>query len=625
MAVHDAIVDWDGACTTDSVGCAAYMAWEYHVLRRIFDDELGPLARDYVGSPWSWTALERFVLDEPDGAVVGRHDDSRRVETADGQMLAAMDAAGADLRATLGDPPAWRWGALHTATFAEQTSATSGIGPLESYMNRGPVEVPGAAGAVNNTYYRLSRGLSRPGRPRVRAGRAGRACSRSPTCRRIGCSSTWRDIDGARIVITTGQSGNPFDAHYDDQIDPWRTGQTLPFPFTAAAVAAATVDDPDAPALTTSRQRRRRHRRRRDGRLDRPALPPGGLADDPDRRLRGRPSARDVRRRDPDPALVARRRCVLRPLGARGPDGLAPFGDEVGEQLFHEVGMLWFARREDGFEARSLATLTALGIPVSRMSTDEVALAAGRRSASTTWRSPRSSRRPGWSWPDRASLPWSGRSAADGGRFELAGRAPGRGRRAPAHRRGRRRRDAARRRHVRVRRRPMAADSCSPTCSGRSSRVTKQDVVFLGPAAGDGRFARRVAAMLGRLRRRLLRHPGGRRPGREDRPRPRRPAVRPDRRRAAHRPRDRPPGAGLRRRVRFPALASAPVVETRVCQYETTPDTEFILDRHPELDNVWIAGGGSGHAFKHGPVIGSYLVSTDGRGAGAARRRSGSR
>ena len=60
-------------------------------------------------------------------------------------------------------------------------------------------------------------------------------------------------------------------------------------------------------------------------------------------------------------------------------------------------------------------------------------------------------------------------------------------------------------------------------------------------------------------------------------------------------------------RVRFPALASAPVIETRVCQYETTPDTEFLLDRHPDLDNVWIAGGGSGHAFKHGPALGERM------------------
>jgi len=59
---------------------------------------------------------------------------------------------------------------------------------------------------------------------------------------------------------------------------------------------------------------------------------------------------------------------------------------------------------------------------------------------------------------------------------------------------------------------------------------------------------------------------------------------------------------------RFPVLAAAPVVEGRVCQYETTPDGNFVLDRHPEWSNVWLAGGGSGHGFKHGPRIGEYLL-----------------
>jgi glycine/D-amino acid oxidase-like deaminating enzyme len=58
---------------------------------------------------------------------------------------------------------------------------------------------------------------------------------------------------------------------------------------------------------------------------------------------------------------------------------------------------------------------------------------------------------------------------------------------------------------------------------------------------------------------------------------------------------------------RFPALANAPITEARVCQYENTPDNDFIIDRHPTLDNVWIAGGGSGHGFKHGPAIGEHV------------------
>lgn len=59
---------------------------------------------------------------------------------------------------------------------------------------------------------------------------------------------------------------------------------------------------------------------------------------------------------------------------------------------------------------------------------------------------------------------------------------------------------------------------------------------------------------------------------------------------------------------RFPALTDAPVVDSRVCQYENTSNGDFILDRHPEFENVWIAGGGSGHGFKHGPAVGEYVA-----------------
>jgi len=59
---------------------------------------------------------------------------------------------------------------------------------------------------------------------------------------------------------------------------------------------------------------------------------------------------------------------------------------------------------------------------------------------------------------------------------------------------------------------------------------------------------------------------------------------------------------------RFPALKNAPIVETRVCQYENTSNGDFLIDRHSEMPNVWLAGGGSGHGFKHGPALGEYLA-----------------
>jgi glycine/D-amino acid oxidase-like deaminating enzyme len=59
---------------------------------------------------------------------------------------------------------------------------------------------------------------------------------------------------------------------------------------------------------------------------------------------------------------------------------------------------------------------------------------------------------------------------------------------------------------------------------------------------------------------------------------------------------------------RFPALRDAPIVETRVCQYGNTSNGDFLIDRHPEMENVWFAGGGSGHGFKHGPAVGEYVA-----------------
>ena len=60
--------------------------------------------------------------------------------------------------------------------------------------------------------------------------------------------------------------------------------------------------------------------------------------------------------------------------------------------------------------------------------------------------------------------------------------------------------------------------------------------------------------------------------------------------------------------LRFPAMADQPLVHYRICQLENTADEHFIIDRHPGMENVWIAGGGSGHGFKHGPALGSYIA-----------------
>ena len=72
---------------------------------------------------------------------------------------------------------------------------------------------------------------------------------------------------------------------------------------------------------------------------------------------------------------------------------------------------------------------------------------------------------------------------------------------------------------------------------------------------------------------------------------------------------------------RLPDLADAPLTEARVCQYENSSNGDFLIDRHPDLADVWLVGGGSGHGFKHGPAVGEIAarVVLDDRGAAEPR------
>lgn len=62
---------------------------------------------------------------------------------------------------------------------------------------------------------------------------------------------------------------------------------------------------------------------------------------------------------------------------------------------------------------------------------------------------------------------------------------------------------------------------------------------------------------------------------------------------------------------------SAEIVEAQTCLYTKTPDERFLLDRHPDHAHVVIAGGGSGHAFKFGPVLGEIAADLATTGATA--------
>jgi len=146
-----------------------------------------------------------------------------------------------------------------------------------------------------------------------------------------------------------------------------------------------------------------------------------------------------------------------------------------------------------------------------------------------------------------------------------------------------------------------------PQAVGDLVQATKQDVFFFGTPPGDSRFSDPHlpvwADHRGRFRYGI---PGSDRRGFKIADDTRGPIFDPT---EGERVASQQTLADIREYVgfRFPALKNAPLLETRVCQYEQTPDSHFILDRHPAMENVWLVGGGSGHGFKHGPAIGEMM------------------
>jgi len=147
-----------------------------------------------------------------------------------------------------------------------------------------------------------------------------------------------------------------------------------------------------------------------------------------------------------------------------------------------------------------------------------------------------------------------------------------------------------------------------PKTIGDLIRPTKQDVFFFGTPAGDARFTDAHLPVWADHRDRFLYGiPGKDHRGFKVADDTRGPAFDPT---SGERIISEDALRTAREYIafRFPALKNAPLIESRVCQYEQTPDGNFILDRHPRLENVWLLGGGSGHGFKHGPGLGEMMA-----------------
>jgi sarcosine oxidase len=147
-----------------------------------------------------------------------------------------------------------------------------------------------------------------------------------------------------------------------------------------------------------------------------------------------------------------------------------------------------------------------------------------------------------------------------------------------------------------------------PRTIGTRIQSTKQEVFFFGPPPGDCRFDDQHLPVWADHRGRFMYGiPGNQGRGFKLADDTRGPEFDPTfgERRISQ---ERLNSAREYMEFRFPGMKGAPLIETRVCQYEQTPDSHFIIDHHPSAEHIWLVGGGSGHGFKHGPALGEMVA-----------------
>ena len=273
--------------------------------------------------------------------------------------------------------------------------------------------------------------------------------------------------------------------------------------------------------------------------------------------------------------------------------------------VFQEAGVLWMARGEDPLTTRTLATLERLGVVHERLGRAELEHRWPQIDfGPITWaiHEPES----GFLEAFPAVQAVVQMAAATGVEYlqeAVVPPPPGKGRLGSvATRSGR----------------TLSADTFVFACGPWLPKVfpdllgerifpTRQEVFYLGPAPGDSRFRPPAMPVWVDFVEEIYGIPDFKGRGFKVSPDRHGPAFDPDTGSRVVSPETL---AKVRDFVgrRFPALRDAPLVGSEVCQYENTSNGDFLIDRHPERENVWLVGGGSGHGFKHGPAVGEYVA-----------------
>ncbi|HQE33762.1 MAG TPA: penicillin acylase family protein [Flavobacterium alvei] len=198
---------WKGSNELKDVAPTIYQKWIYNYLKNTFQDELGETDFEMLLS----THIIKQII-EPQSRnensiwwddVTTKNQKETRVEILNKSFHEAITA----LEKQLGkEVNSWTWNRVHTL---EHQHPLGKVAVLRPVFNVGVFKVPGSTEVINNLFF----SFSYSGEYQVKGG---------PSTRRV---IDFSDIENSMSIMPTGQSGNPFSKHYNDQAEMYNSGK----------------------------------------------------------------------------------------------------------------------------------------------------------------------------------------------------------------------------------------------------------------------------------------------------------------------------------------------------------------------------------------------------------------
>ncbi|WP_338408483.1 penicillin acylase family protein [uncultured Flavobacterium sp.] len=198
---------WNGSNDLKDIAPTIYNKWIYNYLKNTFRDELGEANFKML---LSTHIIKQIIAPQTKNENSVWWDDistKNKKETRNEILNKSFHGAIAELEKQLGnDLNSWTWNRVHTL---EHQHPLGKVALLKGIFNVGPFEVSGSNEVINNLMFNFADS----GEYVVNGG---------PSTRRV---IDFSDIENSMSILPTGQSGNPFSKHYNDQAEMYADGK----------------------------------------------------------------------------------------------------------------------------------------------------------------------------------------------------------------------------------------------------------------------------------------------------------------------------------------------------------------------------------------------------------------